>query len=112
MQAKTRQELREVKALVRQTLIKYPATRGDDNALYYKVCRAWARQIGVDIRTLHFSAVFLGNPLGFPRYESVVRLRRMVQRQDPELQADKRTKANRERKEADMVEYARRKGSL
>lgn len=112
MQAQTRQELREVKAMVRHVLTEHPATRGDDNALYYKVCKAWARQIGVDIGALHFATVFLGNPLNFPRYESVVRLRRMVQRQEPDLQATMQTRRNRAKKEADMVELARRKGSI
>lgn len=112
MQQATKQELREVKAAVRRTMERYPYTRSDDDALYYKVCKERAAQIGVDINTVHFSSVFLGNPLKFPRYESVVRLRRMVQRQEPDLQADKRTKGNRAKKEADMVEYSRKKGVL
>lgn len=110
MQETTKRELRQVKATVRKVLIKYPATRGNDNALYYKVCKEHAAQIGVDLSEVHFSTVFLGNPLGFPRYESVVRLRRMVQRKEPELQADRHTKANRRKKQADMIEYARNRG--
>lgn len=109
MQAQTQQELREVKAMVRHTLTEHPVTRSDDDALYYKICKERARQIGVDISTLHFSTVFLGNPLGFPRYESVVRMRRMVQREQPDLQAEKPVKDGRKLKEADMVEYARKK---
>lgn len=112
MQATTKQELREVKAAVRRILDKYPATRGNDDALYYKVCKERAAQIGVDIRTLHFSTVFLGNPLGMPKYESVVRLRRLVQRQEPDLQAKKQTEANRAKKEADMLEFSRNGGKL
>lgn len=112
MQEATKQELREVKATVRRVLEAHPYTRSDDDALYYKVCRERAKQAGVDISTVHFATVFLGNPLGFPRYESVVRLRRMVQRQDPDLQAEKRTKGNRAKKEADMVEFARKGGKI
>lgn len=112
MQATTRQELREVKAQVRQVLADHPAARGCDDTLYYKICKERAAQNGIDIRTVHFSTVFLGNPLNFPKYESVVRLRRMVQRQEPELQAPQPVKHNRGRKEADMVEYARRKGEI
>ena len=109
MQEMTRQECRKVKKVVRQVLTEYPATRGDDNALYYKVCKEHAAQIGVDLHALHFSTVFLGNPLGFPKYESVVRFRRMEQRQNPDL-LDPVAAANRKKKEADMVELARRGG--
>lgn len=93
-------------------LAECPAARVSDDALYYKICKERAAELGIDISTLHFSTVFLGNPLNFPRYESVVRLRRMVQRAEPELQADEKTKANRKRKEADCVQYARQGGRL
>ena len=109
MQETTKQELREVKATVRQVLQDHPQTRSNDDALYYQVCKRHAQQIGVDLNALHFSVVFLGNPFGFPKYESVVRLRRMEQRQNPEL-LDPETAANRAKKEADFVELARRGG--
>ena len=109
MQRATKKEITEIKGTVRQVLQERPATRSDDNALYYHVCKQHARQIGVDLHALHFSTVFLGNPLGFPKYESVVRLRRMEQRQNPDL-LDPVTAANRAKKEADMVELARRGG--
>ena len=109
MQRTTKQELKEVKAKVRRVLHDHPVTRADDNALYYHVCKQHARQIGVDLHALHFSTVFLGNPLNFPKYESVVRLRRMEQRQNPDL-LDPAAAANRAKKERDMVEFARRKG--
>jgi hypothetical protein len=109
MQATTRQELKEVKAKVRRVLEEHPHTRADDDALYYQVCKRHAQQTGVDLSRLHFSAVFLGNPFGFPKYESVVRMRRMEQRKNPEL-LDPVAAANRAKKEADMVELARRGG--
>ena len=109
MQKATRQELKEIKGTVRQVLQDHPTARRDDNALYYLVCKQHAKQIGVDLHALHFSTVFLGNPLGFPKYESVVRLRRMEQRQNPDL-LDPVTAANRAKKEADMVELARNGG--
>ena len=111
MQKATRQELKEIKATVRRVLEDHPKTRADDNALYYHVCKHHARQIDVDLHALHFSTVFLGNPLGFPKYESVVRLRRMEQRQNPDL-LDPVAAANRAKKEADMVELARKGGTL
>ena len=111
MQRQTRQELKEIKATVRKILHDHPATRGDDNALYYYVCKQHARQINVDLHALHFSTVFLGNPLGFPKYESVVRLRRLEQRQNPDL-LDPVAAANRAKKEQDMVELARRGGTI
>ena len=109
MQQATRQEIKEIKATVRQVLQDHPPTRSDDNALYYHVCKHHARQIGVDLHALHFSTVFLGNPLKFPKYESVVRLRRMEQRQNPDL-LDPVAAANRAKKERDMVELARNGG--
>lgn len=109
MQKATRQELKEIKGTVRQVLQDHPQARKDDNALYYLVCKEHARQINVDLHALHFSTVFLGNPLRFPKYESVVRLRRMEQRQNPDL-LDPVTAANRAKKEADMVELARKGG--
>ena len=109
MQKATRQEIKEIKATVRKVLEDHPPARGDDNALYYHVCKHHAKQINVDLHALHFSTVFLGNPLGFPKYESVVRLRRMEQRQNPDL-LDPVAAANRKKKEADMVELARRGG--
>ena len=111
MQKATRQELKEVKAKVRRVLQDHPKTRADDIALYYHVCKHHARDIGVDLTRLHFSAVFLGNPMGFPKYESVVRLRRMEQRRDPDL-LDPAATANRAKKERDMVELARKGGSI
>lgn len=109
MQKATRQEIKEIKATVRKVLEDHPPARRDDNALYYMVCKDHAKQIGVDLHALHFSTVFLGNPLGFPKYESVVRLRRMEQRQNPDL-LDPVAAANRRKKEADMVELARNGG--
>lgn len=109
MQQATKQEIREIKGTVRQVLQDHPYTRGDDNALYYHVCKRHAQQIGVDLHAVHFPTVFLGNPLGFPKYESVVRLRRMEQRQNPDL-LDPVAAANRAKKERDMVELARRGG--
>lgn len=109
MQAMTRKELAQIKGTVRQVLTECPVTRADDNALYYHVCKRHAQRIGVDLHAVHFSTVFLGNPLRFPKYESVVRLRRLTQRQEPELLATG-TAANRRRKEADMVELARKGG--
>lgn len=109
MQAYTRKEIADIKATVGQVLREHPVTRADDNALYYHVCKRHAEKIGVDLHAVHFPTVFLGNPLGFPKYESVVRLRRMNQRQDPDL-LDPVTAANRRKKEADMVELARMGG--
>jgi hypothetical protein len=111
MQQSTRQEIKEITATVRQVLQDHPPTRADDNALYYHVCKHHARQIGVDLHALHFSTVFLGNPLKFPKYESVARLRRMEQRQNPDL-LDPVAAANRAKKERDMVELARRGGTI
>lgn len=111
MQEMTKREMQEVKALVRAMLIVYPETRDNDDLLYHRICSEKAAQAGVDIRTVHFSTVFLGNPLDFPRYASVVRYRRMIQRAQPELEGSRAVTDNRRKKEADMVELARSEGA-
>lgn len=111
MQRSTRKEIHEIKGTVRRILQDVPATRSDDNALYYLVCKQHARNVGVDIHSLRFATVFLGNPHNFPKYESVVRLRRMEQGQNPDL-LDPVAAANRAKKEQDMVELARRGGTI
>lgn len=107
MQQRTRAEIQAIKAKVRRVLTDYPETRGDDDALYYQVCKERAAEINMDIHALHFSTVFLGNPLGFPKYESVVRFRRMIQRREPDLQPPEPIREDRRRKEADVVQQMR-----
>lgn len=106
MQESTRHEIRDLTVIIEQ-----PKTRGNDDLLYYQVCRAKAAQQQVDISTLHFSTIFLGNPFNFPKYESVVRIRRALQRENEALQAEAGTRNNRKKKEADMIEYARNGGT-
>lgn len=111
MQESTKHEIKELTPIIRQLLEEQPKTRGNDDLLYYQVCRVKAARQQIDINTLHFSTIFLGNPFNFPKYESVIRIGRDIRRANPELQPEKRTQNNRKKKEADMIEYARNGGT-
>lgn len=113
MQKQTAQELQAVKQIVREVLTNDKRTRHDDNLLYFAVCDRWALAQGIKLRHLSFMHVFKSELRQLlPRYESVVRLRRMVQREDSDLLPDKPARRGRKKREADFVEYARQKGRL
>lgn len=110
MQEQTKKELRDIKAIVRAVLQDEPLARQNDDHLYFLVCQYVAARQGLSIYRLTFVQAFQGDGCGLPRYESVVRLRRMVQRDHPELQPEKPVKDGRARREADIVEYVRKGG--
>lgn len=113
MQQQTRQELQATKTIVRDVLRHWPSARHDDNLLFFLVCESWALSQGRSLRKVPFALVFAGELReSLPKYESVVRLRRMVQRDDPELLPQIATRKNRKKREADFVEYARKKGQV
>ena len=112
MQKTTRQELQKIKEIVLAVLQARPHTRHNDNLLYYMVCDVLAARQGLDIDKMSFGAVFRGGWQGLPRYESVVRMRRMVQRENPDLRPKIKVRRGRRKQEADFVEYARRKGEV
>lgn len=113
MQEKTKQELQALKTIVRHVLEQHPTARRDDNLLFFAVCERWALAYGIKLRHLPFVHVFAGDLRAhLPRYESVVRLRRMVQREREDLQPAEPAKRGRKKREADFVEYARQKGEF
>lgn len=110
MQEQTKKELRDIKAIVRAVLQDEPETRQNDDTLFFLVCKHIMAAQGLSVYRLTFAQAFQGNGCGLPKYESVVRLRRMVQRDHPELQPQKTVKDNRAKREADFAEYARKGG--
>lgn len=111
MQSQTKKELSEIKTLVRLTLQAEPQARQDDNLLYYRVTNAIAKQHGDNVAYMSFIEAFLCPPAWLPKFESVVRLRRAVQREDHSLRPPKPVAESREMREADFVEFARQEGA-
>lgn len=111
MQEQTKKELRDIKAIVRAVLQDEPEARQNDDTLYFMVCKRVMESQGISIYRLTFVQAFQGDGCGLPKYESVVRLRRMVQRAHPELQPQEPVKDGRAKREADFVEYARKGGN-
>ena len=112
MQETTKQELLRLKEVIRETLEHSQLARGNDNHLYFLVCWRIAAANGVDIHSLTFAEAFQGAGCGLPRYESVTRLRRMAQRENPDLLPAVKVSRGRARQEADFREFARMKGEV
>lgn len=112
MQKTTKDELRTIKEIVRTVLTHSPRARGDDDYLFYVVCGIKATGEGIDLEKMSFSEAFGGGWPGLPRYKSVVRLRRLAQKENPDLEPAERTRENRKKREADMVEFTRQKGEV
>lgn len=108
MQKKTQKEFAEIKAIITRVLAKYPKARDNDNLLFYLVARERAKGQDIDVDNMSFKTAFAGGWEGLPRYESVVRLRRMVQRALPDLKPAKPVRKGRQMQEADFVELARK----
>ena len=112
MQRQTKKELKEIKAAVEKVLEKYPKARDNDNLLYYLICREFAKTDDMDIDKMPFKIVLCGGWHWLPRFESIVRLRRMVQRKLPHLKPQKPITKGRAKKEMDFREFARKKGAI
>lgn len=110
MQEQTKKELRDIKAIVRAVLQDEPEARQNDDTLFLMVCQHVLQRQGISIYRLTFVQAFQGDGCALPKYESVVRLRRVVQREHPELQPQEPVKDGRAKREADFVEYARKGG--
>jgi len=112
MQKATKQELQKLKEIVQDVLESSRAARMSDDHLYFLVCQRVAAALGLSVYRLTFAEAFRGHGCGLPRYESVVRMRRMIQRQYPDLLPPDRTRRGREKRRADFVEHARKRGRL
>lgn len=108
MQKKTKKELAEIKIIITRVLARYPKARDNDNLLFYLVARERAKAQDIDVDKMSLQTAFCGGWDGLPRYESVVRIRRMIQRALPDLKAIKPVQKGRELQQADFVEYNRK----
>lgn len=101
-------DLKTTTKIVKHILDTEPHTRNSDSFLYLKVLEYIADQ-----HNLLFPAMtvqyFLTNlsDLPFPGFESVRRTRQKIQRNNPELKANKTVQAMRAEKEKEFLQYAR-----
>lgn len=77
---------KSIEDIVRGILITEPHTRDDDERLYFRVCQL----ANPGALNMPMSYVLMKRAeLGLPKYNTVCRIRRMVQVKDPKLQASK-----------------------
>ena len=112
MQKQSQKEFTQTQAIVFKVLEKYPQTRNNDNLLYYLVCRERAKAQKQKIDRMSFFAVMCNDWEWLPKYESVVRFRRLAQKTNEELKPAKPVISGRQKKETDFVELARKGGRI
>lgn len=96
-------KLLKIKNLVQFILENYPKTRSDDELLYLTVCK----RLNPSIDKFPFGTVFTHlKSYGLPSFKSVERARRKLQREFPELAADKEVKAARTEQEGKFKAFA------
>lgn len=86
-----------IESRVKQILIDYPPTKGDDLLLVY---RYWQRHANIKISFRNFKDLFYA-----PSTETICRSRRRVQAKDPSLKPTKRVVRKREINEEAHVNY-------
>lgn len=90
----------ELKEIIKRLLTEEEATRNDDHLLFIRVCA----EICPGALNQPLYRVFTRRKeLGLPNYDSVTRLRRMIQKAHPELLPCKEIKEHRECRLAEMV---------
>lgn len=100
------ERLKNLEPLVEKALREIPETRFDYFILYAEVCKNF---IPMDFA---FGVVMYAHKtLGIPSYQSVARIRRLLQAKHPELKTDV-LKEEREQGEKDYREYSRTKDEV
>ena len=79
-------KMKKVAPIVQSILLNNPKTRNSDTVLYEAICI----KINPNVENMSFSEVMLNRDmLGLPKYNSVSRVRRKLQRDHEELRATK-----------------------
>lgn len=100
------ERLKKLEPLVEKALREIPETRFDYFILYAEVCKNF---IPMDFA---FGVVMYGHrSLGIPSYQSVARIRRLLQTKYPELRSEV-NKEERIQGESDYREYSRTKDEI
>lgn len=96
--------LQSTTELVKEILERFPATRDNDQLLYYRVCE----KINSKALTSNFGYVLLNRKdFMIPTIETVGRCRRKLQEKNPDLRASKEVEGFRAEREAEFREYAK-----
>lgn len=89
--------------IVERLLQAYPDTRDNDELLYLKTCKA----IRPDMANMTFENVILDlKVMGLPKYKSVERARRKIQKDNPDLRASEEVQEMRYEEYKNYKEYA------
>ena len=96
--------LQSTTELVKEILERFPATRDNDQLLYYRVCEA----INPKSLTSNWGYVLLNRKeFMIPSIETVGRCRRKLQEKNSDLRASSKVKGFRAEREAEFREYAK-----
>lgn len=101
------EDLTNISEDVKHCLVDHPATRNSDNLLFWTLAHDALAKKGIDIDRISFTDVILSlNRYGIPKFETVVRLRRKIQSDFPELKGCKEITEGRSDKEQEFIEFA------
>lgn len=100
-------ELRNLLTIVEEVLTADIEARGNNDYLYYLVCKEVARDRGVELDNLKFTTVLTNRKLYcFPPYESVTRVRRRVQASNYDLLPSEKVEKLRRNRELSFERWA------
>lgn len=98
------ENLKTIEQKVRAVLEQDADARNDDMTLYVRLCDTYVKGISQQ----RFDTVLLQYKLfGLPNFESVSRIRRKLQAEQPELLGSTRTQQTREKQEQIYRKYAK-----
>lgn len=92
--------LKQMEQIVRPILEQHENTRGDDKMLYYWVLKSLGFDTSVPLSWFLFSS-------DFPNWESITRVRRRLQEENPELLPKENVKKGRRKAEKEFLDYVR-----
>ena len=81
------------------------AARDNDNLLFFLICKDRLTEQGIDADKVGFAELFQNAVAKVPPFETVTRLRRLVQNDFPELRGSYKKALNREQFRDEMKEY-------
>lgn len=95
----------DIKEIVKYVLIKHPLTRGDDMRLIYDVFKVY----NPNIDTMELKSImYYHKILELPSIASIIRYRRALQKEYPELEANSKVKEGRAMLEAEYQKHFKR----
>ena len=98
---------------VRYVLETKPYTRDSDNFLYLEIIKIIGERMGASIHSMSLADVMnLAENGTVPGYDTIARLRRKVQDEDPELMCSRNVRSMRIEREKEAREWARQKSII